>query len=91
MSSRPPFVAGEAVFIPTRASGGAGDGGWLLNYVSDRTNLTTDLVLLDAGTLDEVARVHLIEWVPFGFHGNWLAACISSIVAPFRWRRAFGG
>ncbi|CAB4816725.1 unannotated protein [freshwater metagenome] len=84
-------MAGKAVYTLTPASSGAGDGGWLLNYVSDRTNLTTDLVLLDAGTLDEVARVHLIEWVPFGFHGNWLAACVSTIFAPFRWRRAFGG
>jgi len=64
-------VCGEAVFAPDPARAGE-DGGWLLNYVTDRTTLSTDFVVLDAATLDEVARVHLPGRVPFGFHGNWL-------------------
>jgi carotenoid cleavage dioxygenase len=36
--------------------------------------MTTDFVVLDAPTLDEVARVPLPQRVPFGFHRNWLPA-----------------
>jgi carotenoid cleavage dioxygenase len=36
--------------------------------------MTTDFVVLDAQTLDEVARVSLPQRVPYGFHGNWLPA-----------------
>jgi carotenoid cleavage dioxygenase len=42
--------------------------GLVYNAGSDRS----DLVLLDAGTLDPVATVHLPVRVPHGFHGNWV-------------------
>jgi len=61
------------------------EGGW---FDSDTK---VDLVSGTAGTLDEVARVHLPQRVPFGFHGNWLPASVDTISAPFRMRRAFGG
>jgi carotenoid cleavage dioxygenase len=66
-------VAGEAVFAPD-PDGRDEDSGWLCNYVTDRTTMTTDFVVLDAQTLDEVARVSLPQRVPYGFHGNWLPA-----------------
>jgi carotenoid cleavage dioxygenase len=66
-------VAGEAVFAPDPA-GRDEDDGWLCNFVTDRTTMTSDFVVLDAGSLDEVARVHLPQRVPFGFHGNWMPA-----------------
>jgi carotenoid cleavage dioxygenase len=62
------------VFAPDPARAGEEDGGWLLNIVTDRVTERSDLVVLDAPTLEEVARVHLAARVPFGFHGNWLAA-----------------
>ncbi len=37
---------------------------------SDRS----DLVLLDASTLDTVAEIHLPVRVPYGFHGSWVPA-----------------
>ena len=63
-------VSGEAVFAadPTRDSE---DGGWLLNYVTDAGG-STDLVVVDAEVLEEVARVRIPRRVPFGFHGNWV-------------------
>ncbi len=64
-------VAGEAVFAPD-PDGAAEDDGWLLNFVTDKSALSTDLVILEAHDLDEVARVHLPRRVPFGFHGNWM-------------------
>ncbi|MEO9138348.1 MAG: carotenoid oxygenase family protein [Jatrophihabitans sp.] len=49
----------------------AEDDGVLLGYVYDRNACRTDLVLLDAGTLEDVGAVHLPARVPSGFHGNW--------------------
>jgi carotenoid cleavage dioxygenase len=68
----PDQVCGEAVFAPDPSSD-AEDGGWLLNFVHDRASDRSDVVVLDAGTLDEVARVHLPRRVPFGFHGSFFA------------------
>jgi carotenoid cleavage dioxygenase len=67
----PTQVCGEAVFAADPSSA-AEDGGWLLNFVHDLASDRSDVVVLDAGTLDEVARVHLPRRVPFGFHGSFL-------------------
>ena len=69
-------IAGEAVFAADPGGGSGEDDGWLLNFVTDRATLTSEFVVLDAGTLDEVARVHLPHRVPFGFHGNWLPTSV---------------
>ncbi len=66
----PGQVCGEAVFAPDPSSTEE-DGGWLLNFVHDLSAGRSDVVVLDAGTLDEVARVHLPRRVPFGFHGSF--------------------
>jgi carotenoid cleavage dioxygenase len=66
-------VCGEHVFAsdPTRD---AEDGGWLLNFVHDLGSGESSVVVLDAETLDEAARVLLPRRVPFGFHGSFLPA-----------------
>jgi len=65
--------AGEGVFIP-RNPDAAEDDGWVMSlvYVPERDG--SDLVLLDAQDFsgEPVARVHLPQRVPFGFHGNWV-------------------
>ena len=63
-------LAGEMVFVPSSADA-AEDDGVLMGYAHDRARGLTDLVLLDAGTLDDVATVHLPGRVPAGFHGSW--------------------
>ena len=65
-------VAGETVFAAD-PDGRAEDDGWLLNLVHDRAVDASHLLVLDAPTLEEVARVHLPRRVPFGFHGDWFA------------------
>lgn len=65
--------AGEFTFVPS-APDAAEDDGVLLGYVTDLAADRTDLVVLDARTLDDVARVHLPVRVPAGFHGNWVPA-----------------
>lgn len=66
--------AGEAVFVPESPDAGE-DEGWLLSLVYDAGRDATDLVILDAADFSgaEVARVHLPQRVPYGFHGWWLA------------------
>ncbi len=62
--------AGEFCFVPDPGSDDE-DHGVLMGYVHDRTTDRSDLVLLDAQTLEDVAAVHLPGRVPTGFHGNW--------------------
>jgi carotenoid cleavage dioxygenase len=63
----------EFSFIPDRPDA-AEDEGTLIGYVYDRDTDRSDLVLLDAGTLEDVATIHLPARVPQGFHGNWIPA-----------------
>lgn len=64
--------AGEFVMVPSSADA-AEDDGVLMGFVYDGNRDASDLVLLDAGTLDTVAEVQLPVRVPYGFHGNWVA------------------
>ena len=63
--------AGEFTFIP-HAPDAAEDDGILIGYVQHRAEGRTDLLVLDANTLADVAAVHLPVRVPTGFHGNWV-------------------
>jgi carotenoid cleavage dioxygenase-like enzyme len=68
-----PGAPGEAVFVP--AGPGADElAGWYLSYVYDPVRNGSDLVIIDASnfTGKPVARVHLPQRVPHGFHGNWI-------------------
>ncbi|MBO0854275.1 MAG: carotenoid oxygenase family protein [Nocardia sp.] len=64
-------VVGEFVFEPSSADA-AEDDGVLMGLVTDPAAGTTDLAILDAATLEDVARVHLPHRIPVGFHGNWV-------------------
>ncbi|MFC0038001.1 carotenoid oxygenase family protein [Actinomadura rayongensis] len=57
---------GEAVFVPAPGAR-AEDEGWLLALVGG-----TELAVLDATDLRQVASVALPRRVPAGFHGNWI-------------------
>lgn len=64
---------GEFVMVPS-APDAPEDSGVVLGFVHDATRDASDLVVLDAATLDTVAEVHLPVRVPAGFHGNWVAS-----------------
>lgn len=64
-------VLGEFVFEPSSAAA-AEDDGVLMGYVYDRRTDRSELALLDAQTLQDVARIKLPHRVPAGFHGNWV-------------------
>jgi len=65
------MTAGEFTFVPN-APDSAEDDGVLMGYVQHAAAGTTDLMLLDSQTLEDVAVVHLPVRVPAGFHGNWI-------------------
>jgi carotenoid cleavage oxygenase len=62
---------GEFVFVPCHEDA-AEDDGVLMGFVFDPATQRSDLTLLDAGTLETVAAIHLPDRVPNGFHGNWV-------------------
>jgi carotenoid cleavage dioxygenase len=71
----PASGAGEPLFVP-RAGGVAEDDGYVIALVYDGTRNASDLWVLDARDLagEPIARVRLPHRVPYGFHGNWVAA-----------------
>ncbi len=66
-------VSGEVVPVAD-PDDPAEDAGWLLTYAHDLDADESSVVVLDAATLEETARVHLPRRVPFGFHGSFLPA-----------------
>ncbi len=71
---------GEPVFVPREGSTSEEDG-WVLVCVNDRAGSPAELVILNANDIEEepVARIHLPQRVPDGFHGAWVA---DSVVPP---------
>ena len=66
---------GEPLFVP-RGAGAAEDDGWVLVLAYDHARNTSDFHILDARNVrgEPAAVVHLPHRVPYGFHGNWVAA-----------------
>ncbi|MDG2351370.1 MAG: carotenoid oxygenase family protein [Acidimicrobiales bacterium] len=71
---------GEPIFVPREGSTSEEDG-WVLVCVNDRMGSPAELVILDANNIEEkpVARIHLPQRVPDGFHGAWVP---DSVVSP---------
>lgn len=64
---------GEFVFVP-HAPQAPKDDGLLMGFVYDASTDRSDLVILDAASLETIAAIHLPQRVPDGFHGNWAPA-----------------
>jgi carotenoid cleavage dioxygenase len=69
----PDVASGEPV-VASNPDDPAEDAGWVLNWVTDHGTGESSVVVLDAGTLEEVARGTAPRRVPFGFHGSFLPA-----------------
>jgi carotenoid cleavage dioxygenase-like enzyme len=62
---------GEPIFV--REPGAeAEDGGVILSVVLDAAAERSFLLVLDAGTMAELARAEAPHHIPFGFHGQYL-------------------
>lgn len=68
----PGRLTGEFVFVP-RPTARSEDDGWLMGYVVNLTNETTDLVILNADDFEgpPQASIRIPHRIPPGFHGNW--------------------
>jgi carotenoid cleavage dioxygenase len=64
---------GEPIFAAD-PDGSAEDDGWILTFVSDQGDLSSEFVVLDAHDVEAepLARIPMPHRVPFGFHGSWL-------------------
>ncbi|OZG71591.1 hypothetical protein BTA51_20130 [Hahella sp. CCB-MM4] len=62
---------GEPVFVPVGEHEGEG---YLLSYGYDQDHDKSDLWILDAMNIADgpVARIHIPQRVPYGFHGSWI-------------------
>ena len=65
------LAAGEFVHVAASPDAPEGDG-IVMGIVFDGDRGASDLMILDAVTLEDVATVHLPARVPHGFHGNWI-------------------
>ncbi|HEY3187984.1 MAG TPA: carotenoid oxygenase family protein [Solirubrobacteraceae bacterium] len=68
--SEPDCFPGEPVFV-ARPGGRGEDDGVVLSLVLDAGSGRSFLLVLDAATLDELARAALPHHVPFGIHGQF--------------------
>ena len=66
---------GEPLFVP-RGDAAAEDEGWVLVLAYDEARNASDFWILDARDIagEPVARVRIPNRIPYGFHGNWVAA-----------------
>ncbi|SMC96568.1 carotenoid oxygenase family protein [Kibdelosporangium aridum] len=62
---------GEAEFV-SKQDAKTEDDGWLMSIVTEHDGSGSELLFLDAKTLDFAASIKLPRRVPAGFHGNWL-------------------
>ena len=71
----PGCIVGDASFAAD-PDGTAENDGWLLTVMTDRAEGRSDLAVIDARDIaaGPVARVHLPQRLPFGFHSNWFPA-----------------
>ncbi len=80
-SAAPWGYVGEPVFVPRDpdlTNGGAEDEGWVLTLVFDARSGRSAVVILDAQTLQLVARLNLQHHVPYGLHGSFTPEVFSS-------------
>jgi beta,beta-carotene 9',10'-dioxygenase len=71
--SEPGSYPGEPVFVPAPQPNRAEDEGVLLSVVLDSRDSTSFLLVLDAGSLEELGRARVPHHVPFGFHGQYFS------------------
>ncbi len=70
-----PGRGGAEPLVVPKADSTAEDDAWILTVVYDPASDSSELCILDGQdfTGPEVARIHLPQRVPFGFHGNWVS------------------
>jgi all-trans-8'-apo-beta-carotenal 15,15'-oxygenase len=70
-SFAPRSFVNEPIFVP-HPQGQAEDEGWLLVLTYNAARHCSDLVILNAQTLDTEATLHLQQHIPYGLHGTFV-------------------
>lgn len=60
--------------MASRPGASTDDDGWMLELVWNGERKDSDLVILDAADLRELALLELPLAIPHGLHGSWVAA-----------------
>jgi carotenoid 9,10(9',10')-cleavage dioxygenase 1 len=63
------YRGGEALFVP-RENSSAEDDGYLIDLLSHEEK--SYLVIIDAASMEELAKLHIPQRVPYGVHACWL-------------------
>ena len=79
-SAAPWGYVGEPIFVPrnldhTQVSG-AEDDGWVLTLAYDARSERSAVMILDAQTMQAIARLNLKHHVPYGLHGRFTPDCL---------------
>lgn len=64
------YYGGEALFVPKQTAE-AEDDGYLVDLLMSETEAY--LVIIDARTMQELAKLHLPQRVPYGVHACWIS------------------
>ncbi|MCT0208443.1 carotenoid oxygenase family protein [Synechococcus sp. CS-1332] len=72
-SAAPRGFVSEPIMVP-RPGATAEDDGWVLGLYWNGARSASDLVVLDAASMEELALVELPLAIPHGLHGSWVAA-----------------
>ncbi|MFN9243611.1 MAG: carotenoid oxygenase family protein [Cyanobacteriota bacterium] len=72
-SAAPRGFVSEPLMVP-RPGAKAEDDGWVLTVVWNGARCASDLVILDAASMAEVAVLELPLALPHGLHGSWVGA-----------------
>jgi all-trans-8'-apo-beta-carotenal 15,15'-oxygenase len=75
-SAAPRGFVSEPVMVPRPTPAGgpepAEDDGWVLTLIWNGARCASDLVILDAATMEELAVVELPLAIPYGLHGSFV-------------------
>jgi all-trans-8'-apo-beta-carotenal 15,15'-oxygenase len=72
-SAAPRGFVSEPLMVP-RPGATAEDDGWVLTVIWNGARCASDLVILDAASMEEVAVLELPLALPHGLHGSWVGA-----------------
>ena len=77
-SAAPRGFVSEPVMVPrplaADGTAPAEDDGWVLCMIWNGARCASDLVILDAASMEELAVVELPLAIPYGLHGSFVAA-----------------
>jgi len=73
-SAAPRGFISEPIFVP-KPNAQTEDQGWVLTLIYNAVHHRSELIILEATNLQEIARLALKYHIPYGLHGSWVSQC----------------